>query len=156
MPSSRITSLCWKGYSSHLLRVLEQKEMIPGTTYIRTWYVHQHFLFDFPFHEIYRRLLFFTLGRMYNTLWYQVRVLCQMRMIPGTYCIAICLFVSGWWYAWYLRSAQETAVSLFVYSLVGGGITRTFRPWTQTSDDSYIYQLSLVVATATAVYFLMY
>ena len=25
----------------------------------------------------------------------------------------------------------------------------TFRPWTQTSDDSYIYQLSLVVATAT-------
>ena len=28
--------------------------------------------------------------------------------------------------------------------------TRTFRPWTHTSDDSYIYQLSLVVATATA------
>ena len=28
----------------------------------------------------------------------------------------------------------------------------TFRPWTHTSDDSYIYQLSLVVATAT-VYF---
>ena len=25
----------------------------------------------------------------------------------------------------------------------------TFRPWTHTSDDSYIYQLSLVVATAT-------
>ena len=40
-------------------------------------------------------------------------------------------------------------MSLFVYSLVGGGITRTFRPWTHTSDDSYIYQLSLVVATAT-------
>ena len=32
---------------------------------------------------------------------------------------------------------------------MGGGITRTFRPWTHTSDDSYIYQLSLVVATAT-------
>ena len=28
-------------------------------------------------------------------------------------------------------------------------ITRTFRPWTHTSDDSYIYQLSHVVATAT-------
>ena len=28
-------------------------------------------------------------------------------------------------------------------------IKRTFRPWTPTSDDSYIYQLSLVVATAT-------
>ena len=28
-------------------------------------------------------------------------------------------------------------------------ITRTFRPWTHTYDDSYIYQLSLVVATAT-------
>ena len=30
-------------------------------------------------------------------------------------------------------------------------ITPTFRPCTHTSDDSYIYQLSLVVATATAV-----
>ena len=31
-------------------------------------------------------------------------------------------------------------------------ITPTFRPWTHTSDDSYIYQLSLVVATATVSY----
>ena len=28
-------------------------------------------------------------------------------------------------------------------------ITPTFRPCTHTSDDSYIYQLSLVLATAT-------
>ena len=28
----------------------------------------------------------------------------------------------------------------------------TFRPWKHTSDDSYIYQLSLVVATATVSY----
>ena len=28
-------------------------------------------------------------------------------------------------------------------------ITPTFSPWTHTSDDSYMYQLSLVVATAT-------
>ena len=28
----------------------------------------------------------------------------------------------------------------------------TFCPWTHTSDDSYIYQLSLVVATATVSY----
>ena len=27
------------------------------------WYVYQHFLFHFPFHDIYRRLLFFTLIR---------------------------------------------------------------------------------------------
>ena len=67
-------------------------------------------------------------------------------------------------------TTYSTAVSLFVYSLVGGGThdtyvppkkqlyrylfrlfvsARTFRPWTHTSDDSYIYQLSLVVATAT-------
>ena len=120
MPSSRITSLCVKGYSSHLLRVLEQKEMIPGTTYIRTWYVHQHFVFDFPFHEIYRRLPFFTLGRMYNTY--------DTRYVLCTRCV------------WY----QVRTVSLFVYSLVGGGITRTFRPWTNTSDDSYIYEVSAV------------
>ena len=31
-------------------------------------------------------------------------------------------------------------------------ITPTFRPRTHTSDDSYIYQLSLVVATATVSY----
>ena len=28
-------------------------------------------------------------------------------------------------------------------------ITPTFSPWTHTSDDSYIYQLSLVLVTAT-------
>ena len=31
--------------------------------YIRTWYVYKIFFFHFPFDEIYRRLLFFTLGR---------------------------------------------------------------------------------------------
>ena len=35
--------------------------------------------------------------------------------------------------------------------LVSAG-RRTFRPWTHTSDDSYMYQLSLVVATATIYY----
>ena len=29
----------------------------------------------------------------------------------------------------------------------------TFSPWTHTSDDSYIYQLSLVLATATVSFF---
>ena len=28
-------------------------------------------------------------------------------------------------------------------------ITPTFSPWTHTSEDSYIYQLSLVLATAS-------
>ena len=31
----------------------------------------------------------------------------------------------------------------------------TFRPWTHTSNDSYIFQLSLVVATATVSYFII-
>ena len=31
--------------------------------------------------------------------------------------------------------------------------TPTFRPWTHPSDDSYIYQLSLVVAPATVTFF---
>ena len=31
-------------------------------------------------------------------------------------------------------------------------ITPTFSPWTHTSDDSYIYQLSLVFAAATVSY----
>ena len=42
---------------AHLLRVLQQKG-------IYTYLVRiQNFLFHFPFDEIYRRLLFFTLGR---------------------------------------------------------------------------------------------
>ena len=32
-------------------------------------------------------------------------------------------------------------------------ITPTFSPWTHTSDDSYIYQLSLVSATATVSFY---
>ena len=32
-------------------------------------------------------------------------------------------------------------------------ITPTFSPWTHTSDDSYIYQLSLVLATATVSFY---
>ena len=32
----------------------------------------------------------------------------------------------------------------------------TFSPWTHTSDDSYIYQLSLVVATATVSFFIFF
>ena len=31
-------------------------------------------------------------------------------------------------------------------------IPPTFSPWTHTSDDNYIYQLSLVLATATVSY----
>ena len=37
--------------------------------YVYTYLVRiPTFLLDFPFDEIYRRLLFFTLGRMYHTL----------------------------------------------------------------------------------------
>ena len=35
-------------------------------------------------------------------------------------------------------------------------ITPTFRPWTHTSDDSWIYQLSRVVTTATVLYLLYF
>ena len=49
-------------------------------------------------------------------------------------------------------TVNSTAVSLFVYSLVGGGTHDTYVPPVHTSDDSYIYQLSLVVATATVSY----
>ena len=53
------------------LSLLEGLEFTPAasattkrdTWYIRTWYVHQNFLFHFPFDEIYQRLLFFNLGR---------------------------------------------------------------------------------------------
>ena len=71
----------------------------------RTWYTYQHFLFDFPFDEIYRRLLFFTLERMYQIriyVWY----LCY---VPDTYV---------------LRISRQKSIRTYVM----------FRPWTHTSD----------------------
>ena len=108
MPSSRITSL------------LEGLEFTPpssarpkgDTRYIRTWYVYQHFLFDFPFDEIYRRLLFHSYQiRMYNTC-------------PCT--------------------INSTAVSLFVYSLVGGGTHDTYAP----PVDAHVWRQLHVSAVA--------
>ena len=53
------------------LSLLEGLEFTPPSSartkvdiYVRTWYVYQHFLFDFPIDEIYARLLF-TLGRSF-------------------------------------------------------------------------------------------
>ena len=45
----------------------------------------------------------------------------------------------------YVLCTYEYYVRMY---LVSAG-RNTFRPWTHTSDDSYMYQLSLVVATAT-------
>ena len=107
--------------------MLGQKGMIPGTTYIRTWYLYQYFLFNFPFDEIlrvYRRLLFFTLTRYVCT----TRAVVLLIVQPHRY-----LFIRQW---------------------VVVRMTPTFRPRTHTSDDSYIYQLSLVVATATVSFFI--
>ena len=50
----------------------------------------------------------------------------------------------------YVCTWYQPATQIRTY-LVSAG-RRTFRPWTHTSDDSYIYQLSLVVATATVSY----
>ena len=72
------------------------------------------------------------------------RGICLLGMLACR-CIVYCCLL----YRYMFCTVVSTAVSLFVYSFVGGGITRMFRPWTHTSDDSYIYQLSLVVATAT-------
>ena len=49
-------------------------------------------------------------------------------------------------YTWY-----QPATQIRMY-LVSAG-RRTFRPWTHTPDDSYMYQLSLVVATAAVSFY---
>ena len=75
-----------------------------------TWYVYQHFLFDFPFDEI-----------------------------PfSSRCTTI--------------SMEKKSPTGSLPPAVPLAITPTFRTWTHTSDDSYFYQLSLVVATATVSY----
>ena len=107
--------------------------MIPGTTYIRTWYI-QHFLF-FIFRLMrYTDVCFFSLSGLCTTFYdnrYLVRIMYQIRI-----------------YVWYVRYVPDT----YVPGISQQKSIRTyvmFRPWTHTSDDSYIYQLSLVVATAT-------
>ena len=42
------------------------------------WYVYQHFLLDFPFDDIYRRLLFFTLTRYVCTTLAVVLLIVQL------------------------------------------------------------------------------
>ena len=70
--------------------------------------------------------------RMYHTLWYQdvcgvVISYQDISYVPGI-------------------SRQKSIRTYVVVRMIP-----TFLPWTHTSDDSYIYQLSLVVATATTV-----
>ena len=67
-----------------------------------------------------------------------------------------CSPTATWILGAYRFSSRCTTKSIEKKSLTGSlppavplAITRTFRPWTHTSDDSCIYQLSLVVATAT-------
>ena len=57
-------------------------------------------------------------------------------MIPGTYYVPD-TYVPG--------ISRQKSIRTYVM----------FRPWTHTSDDRYIYQLSLVLATATAVSFII-
>ena len=64
-------------------------------------------------------------------------------MIPGTYYVPD-TYVPG-------ISRLPTRYVCTWYPVSAG--SRTFRPWTHTSDDSYMYQLSLVVATATVSYY---
>ena len=111
MASSRITSLL-EGLQLTPPSSARTKKVDDTRYYVHTYLVRTRSFSknDFPFDEIYRRLLSFTLGRMYHTLWYQVFVYSFVE------------------YAWYLRSAQETAVSLYVYWLVGGGTHDTYVP----------------------------
>ena len=52
-------------YPAGRVRVHTSFECYNTRGYISSWYEYQHFLFDFPFDEIYVRLLFFTLGRSF-------------------------------------------------------------------------------------------
>ena len=92
--------------------------------------------------------------------WYQpAEVYTYVRYVPDTYVPGISR-LSRYVYdtryvdasTRYVCTWYQPATQIHMY-LVSAG-RRTFRPWTHTSDDSYMYQLSLVVATATAVYFL--
>ena len=53
----------------------------------RTWYIYQHFLFDFPFDEIFRRLLFSLSGVCTRYVYtYDTYVMFQIRMYLVSAC----------------------------------------------------------------------
>ena len=59
------------------------------------------------------------------------------------------LFLHGRWCSMYVCFFFFLQHTPPVITTCSWGSVGHFRPWTHTSDDSYIYQLSLVVATAT-------
>ena len=82
-------------------------------------------------------------------------------------CCCCCSFTRGFvvWLVWYVRTYVMFQIRMYLVSAPGISrqksityvryVTDTYvmvRPWTHTSDDSYMYQLSLVVATATVSY----
>ena len=70
-------------------------------------------------------LVRYVLCTRYVCTWYQPAEICTyVRYVPDTYVPGI---------------SRQKSMRTYVM----------FRPWTHTSDDSHIYQLSLVVATAT-------
>ena len=62
VPAAAVTTHAKPHAQQQLARDLEVERVAMGQ---RCRYVYQHFLFDFPFDEIYVRLLFFTLGRSF-------------------------------------------------------------------------------------------
>ena len=112
-------------------------EMCIRDRYIRSWYVYQHFRFDFPFDEIYRRLLFFTLTRYgcatpgtYTNIFFLI-----FRLMTYT---DVCFF-----HSYQIRmyntcrcTVNSTAISLFVYSdvsfrvpVISGNKVQRSVPW---------------------------
>ena len=61
---------------------------------------------------------------------YQIRMYHTCRCTINSTAVSLFVYslVGGGTHDTYVRSAQETAVSLFVYSLVGGGTHDTYVP----------------------------
>ena len=116
--------------------VARYDSMIPGTYYVPDTYV-PHFMIP---------------GTYYVPDTYDTRyVLCTRYVCTTLAVVLLYSLVGGGTHDTYVPPKKQLYryFEVIVYSLMGGGITRTFRPWTHTSDAIYIYQLSLVVATAT-------
>ena len=73
----------------------------------------------------------------YVRIMYHIRMYLVSAGYPDTYMIPGTRHVCTWY---------QPATQIRMYLASAG--RRTFRPLTRTSDDSYMYQLSLVVATA--------
>ena len=146
----------------YLVRIMYQIRMyVPGISRQKSIRTYVMFLFLFPLFVSARHPHLFGNKSTWNFVY--DRLLGAKKKTRRRFCTRRERFPRGLLNSWIFNfQTRYTAKTRYTFAClniarpaadarpaVPLAITRSFRPWTHKSDDSYIYQLSLVVATAT-------